>query len=315
MNGSAKQMKPLATGMLCCCAAFPQALGQTNPPPGSVQLTISLRQGALLLKARVNGSDPLAFKLDTGFGITTVHPSLVESLELRRAGHITITGIAGDEQADTYAGAVFDFCGMTYEPRRVAALPSEARRRWRDRDGILGAGLFRRFVVEIDFAQELVRLHEPDQFSYAGAGEVLPLAFKKDTPIIEAVIVLPGRAAISGRFEIDTGCDDCVCLGHEFVVANRLLENTGSVPSDRRRGVGGSAEIRQGNLVELRLGKLSVQKPSANFFLEGSPAGDGQAGHVGLGALQHFKVILDYSRKQMILEPQLKQPVTSTPAH
>ena len=281
---------------------------QTTHPPASVELPIKLRNGDLLVEARINGSEPLAFKLDTGFGITTIHPNRVEPLRLGRVGRMTIHGIAGEERADTYGGAVFDFGGMTYAPRRVAVLPSEARRHGRIRDGILGAGFFRRFVVEIDVAKRRMRLHEPEQFTYEGPGQVLPVEFKKDTPIVEAVIVPPDRTAVRGRFEIDTGCDGCLCLAHEFVAANRLLETTNSAPRDSRRGIGGTAEIREGTLAELRLGKLIVKNASANFFLEGSPAGEGQAGHIGLGALQRFKIIFDYSRRQMILEPQPATP-------
>jgi len=270
----------------------------------AAEVPIELHQGELHVQTWVNGSGPFTFKLDTGFGVTTIHPNLVSSLKLQQIGHTTIIGIAGNEEAATYSSAVFDFGGMSYEPRRVAVLPSDARRRRQNRDGILGAGFFRRFVVEIDFARRTIRLQEPEGFSYTGPGEVLPLEFKKATPIIIAVIVPPGREAISGRFEIDTGCDDWLCLGHEFVAASRLLESTNAVSGDVRRGVGGSAQVEHGSLAELRLGKLVVKRPSTNFFLEGSPAGEGQAGHIGLGALQRFKIIFDYSRNQMILEPR-----------
>jgi hypothetical protein len=276
---------------------------QAGQPLATVELPIKLRGGDLLVETRINGSEPMLFKLDTGFGITTLHPNRVEPLRLERVGHMTIHGIAGEEQADTYGGAVFDFGGATYAPRRVAVLPSEARRRRRNRDGILGAGFFRRFVVEIDVANRRLRLHDPERFSYAGAGEVIPIEFKRDTPVVEASIVLPGRAPVSARLEIDTGCDGCICLGHQFVAAHKLLEATNAAPTDSRRGVGGTADIREGTLAELRLGKLFVKDPSANFFLEGSPAGVGQAGHIGLGTLQRFKIILDYSRRQLVLEP------------
>jgi hypothetical protein len=220
---------------------------------------------------------------------------------------MTIIGIAGEEQADTYAKAVFDFGGATYTPRRIASLPSEARRRWRKRDGILGEGFFRRFVVEIDIAKQRLRLFEPKTFDYQGSGEVLPISFKKDTPIIDATITPQGRDPISGHFEIDTGCDGDLCIGHEFVVANHLLDEGNPATTDTRRGVGGGAEIRTGTLSELRMGKLVVNKPSANFFLEGSPAGEGQAGHIGLGVLERYKMILDYSRLRIILEEQRSQ--------
>jgi hypothetical protein len=50
------------------------------------------------------------------------------------------------------------------------------------------------------------------------------------------------------------------------------------------------------------MGKLSVRKPSTNFFVEGSPADPGFAGHIGWDALQHFKVVIDYQRNRLILE-------------
>jgi len=278
------------------------ASGQTNQPIALAEVPLKNRNGDLLVETRINGSEPLLFKLDTGFGITTIHPGRVESLNLERVGHMTIIGIAGEEQADTYAKAVFDFGGVTYTPRRIASLPSDARRRWRKRDGILGEGFFRRFVVEINVAKQRLRLFEPKTFDYRGAGEILPITFKRDTPIIDATITPQGRAAITARFEVDTGCDGDVCIGHEFVAANHLLDDGNAGQSDTRRGVGGGAEIRTGTLAELRMGKLVVKEPSANFFLEGSPAGDGQAGHIGLGVLERYKIIFDYSRRQLILE-------------
>jgi hypothetical protein len=146
-------------------------------------------------------------------------------------------------------------------------------------------------------------LYEPSSFKYTGNGVMFALEFKKDTPILGAEILLDGIAnPVGGRFEIDTGCDDCVCLGHQFIAANHLMDGGESGTGSVRRGVGGSAEIERRKLAELRLGSLSVAKPTANFFREGSPAGDGQAGHIGLGALQRFKMIFDYTRKQLILE-------------
>ena len=52
----------------------------------------------IIVTARVNESKPLSFKLDTGFSITTIHPDLVDSLQLKRAGTLTIVGIAGNKE-------------------------------------------------------------------------------------------------------------------------------------------------------------------------------------------------------------------------
>jgi hypothetical protein len=263
---------------------------------------IDLKGGTLSVRVRINGSNPLVFKIDTGFGITAIRPDVAESLKLQRSGHLTISGIAGNEEAVTYGGAVFDFGGLSYSPRRVAAVPSEGRRRGRRRDGLIGAGFFRRFVVEIDAQAGVMRLYQPESYDYAGKGEVIPLEFTADTPIVNASISLSGGEPIRGRFEIDSGCDDYLCLGHDFVTAHRIEEAFPGAETSARVGVGGSARIHRVELSRLQLGEATVDKPTANLFLDGSPVDPPLAGHIGMSSLQRFKVIFDYSRKRMILE-------------
>jgi len=276
----------------------------TNPPAASVRIDIEFRRGDLILPLTVNGPEhKLRFKLDTGFGVTTVHPDLVDSLGLRRIGSLTVVGIAGEERATTYAGADFDLGGATYSPRRVATIPSDAQRRRRERDGILGAGFFRRFVVELDPVQRTLTLHEPRQFEYTGKGEVIPLSFRRDTPIVEAAINFTNRDSVRARFEIDSGCDGELCLGHDFVETNGLDHAPDSASTESRYGVGGSVETRNGVLPQFQLGNLKLDKLPASFFLTGSPVDDGLAGHIGLNTLRKFRVIFDYSRRRMILEP------------
>jgi predicted aspartyl protease len=281
---------------------------QTSAAPSQVEPTVvvvpfEFSRERIMVPARVNGSEPLSFMLDTGFSITTVHPDLAQRLNLGRAGHVTIVGIAGEEEAEVFEGARFDLGGATYSPRRVAAVPSDSKRASRKRGGVLGAGFFKRFVVEIDPKAKTLKLHEPKSFKYTGSGESIPFKFKKDTPVVEASINIPGRAAVPGRFEIDTGCDGGLCLGHDFVEAHRLVESAGQTEGSVRQGLGGAARTTLGRVPQLQLGRLTIDKPQANFFLQGSPVERGLAGHIGLEVLRQFKVILDYSHQQMILEP------------
>ena len=287
----------------CVSDVFLRATESTNPPSSDARIPLEFRRGSALVRARANGSQTITFKLDTGFGVTTVHPELVESLGLKRAGSLTITGIAGKEQADWFSGATFAIGDFTYAPRRVAMIPSDAQRRRRSYDGILGAGFFRRFVVELNPTERTMTLHNPDDFHYAGNGEVIPLQFRRDTPTVEATIHLPGREPLSARYEIDSGCDGGLCLGHAFVSRNQLDELPGGNHAGTRTGVGGSVETQVGRLPQFQLGRQKLTDVAANFFREGSPVDADLAGHIGLGVLREFKVIFDYSRRQMILEP------------
>jgi hypothetical protein len=267
------------------------------------RVSISTSRDRVMVPVTMNGSNGLSFMLDTGFSLTMIHPDLAEPLKLRRAGEITIAGIAGNEQAPTFEGAVFEIGDAKYEPRRVAALISETNRR-RRRDGILGSGLFRAFVVEIDFAHKQLALYSPSNFTYSGKGEVVALRFRRGgtTPIIDASVTGTNGLPVSGAFEIDTGCDSGICLGHEFITTHHLLDDA-QTRAGAKFGVGGGAQTRNGYLSQLQIGSLKVEKPDVDFFLDGSPVDRGYAGHIGMGVFKKFKVIFDYSRRQMILEP------------
>jgi hypothetical protein len=293
-------------------------VAQTNPAPSAsnpnpVVVSFELRQGHIIVPVRVNNSEPLWFMLDTGYSMTMIHPDSVEKAQLKPTGrHITIVGIAGEEEANVFEGAVLDVGGASYSPRRIASLPSENDRR-RRRDGILGSGFFRRYVVEIDSRTKTLRLHEPKDFQYAGQGEIIPLHFRKDTPIAEASLSTSKERSIKGQFEIDIGCDGALCLGADFVAAHKLTEASTETRNRIRQGVGGDARIRSGELLQLQLGHLALDNPSANFFEEGSPVDRDLAGHIGWEGLRQFRVIFDYSRRQMILESYSAKSVPEHP--
>ena len=50
--------------------------------------------------------------------------------------------------------------------------------------GILGADLFRRYVVVVDYGAKTLELYEPRDFAYQGHGEVVPLEFGFVTPCL-----------------------------------------------------------------------------------------------------------------------------------
>lgn len=259
-----------------------------------------IRRGQAVLPATVNGTNKLWMMLDTGFGITMLKPKVIESLGLQKAGSVTIEGIAGEERAATYQSPAFDFGGAVYTTRRVAALDSEDNRR--TRDGILSSSFFRRFVIELEPKEKRASLWAPTNYTYQGKGEILKLSFRSTTPIIEAAMTTPKGEKVMAKLELDSGCSGALCLGKDFVEQHGL---TGAAPGEtsRRQGIGGGARTQTGSVKRLHLGALSRDNVEADFFLDGSPADEGHAGHLGFGVLRHYKVIFDYARNRLILEP------------
>jgi hypothetical protein len=285
--------------ILAMCAA-PSFAQQTNPAPITVKTRLA--HNRFVLPAKINDT-PLSFLLDSACTIPTLHPEVVEELKLESSGSVRIAGIAGEERAPTYRGIVIDMGEAKYSPRRIASIPSERSESRRRRDGVIGSGFFRQFVVEMDARAKEIRLHSPTNFTYAGRGEVIPIHFRRgdEIPIVEASIVVSNQP-IKAEFEVDTGCDSGLCLGSKFVSENRLLDTVQSRSSEKF-GIGGSVETKSGTVPILRLGKVDVEKPQTDFFREGSPVEEPMVGHIGMGVFHRYKVILDYGRKQIILEP------------
>jgi Aspartyl protease len=287
-----------ALAVLALSGTSRSASPETNAIAASVPFEI--RRGHVMIQAQMNDTDPHSFMLDTGYGVTLLPPGQADALSLRRAGRITIVGIAGEEQAGMFEGPEFDFGGLRWKPRRVAAFPTDDSSR-RSRHGILGSGFFRKYVVEIDPRTKRVILRLPENFRYDGDGEVVPLAFKDSTPIVEANFIEASGELTAARFELDLGCDSALCLGRDYAEKHRLLPSDAR-SSGSRSGVGGSTRTHLGRSPDLRIGKLTFSKPRANFFLEGSPVDAPLAGHIGYELLRDHRLILDYSRSRLIVE-------------
>src|SRR5256885_1310612 len=98
-------LKCFACVIAFSCWAIIPSQAQSKSSLSRAEVPLKIKQGDLLVSARINRSQLVTFKLDTGFGITTIKPALAESLHLERAGGLTIDGIAGEERAATFRNA------------------------------------------------------------------------------------------------------------------------------------------------------------------------------------------------------------------
>jgi hypothetical protein len=126
-------------------------------------------------------------------------------------------------------------------------------------------------------------------------------------PLVSARVTQPGRNPIEGKFIADTGVRSSLSFNSPFVAANKLLE---FAPGTIRAPLGGGSMVREsrqpvGRVARLQLGSFTFKKPVAIFFLDkagvlASPEFDGV---IGAEILRRFKVVFDYSRQQLFLEP------------
>lgn len=254
----------------------------------------------IYVRARVNDSEPLWFLLDTG--------AAASYLDVERAAAL---GLAG--QDNSIKGASLSFPGVkvlnqNFSTQRLGFWAYDGHAV----DGMLGYDFISRFVVEIDYVNKTVSLHEPQSYKYSGSGEIVPLVMLEDdsggkVPLVRVKITQRGRAAVEGKFIADTGVRSAISFNTPFGETNRLLQ---FAQKTIQAPLGGGSMVREskqpvGRVPSVQLGRFTFENPVAIFFQDkkgviASPEFDGV---IGGEILRRFKVIYDYSRQQMILEP------------
>lgn len=263
----------------------------------------------ILMKASVNGSEPLTFILDTAAGsgfLLDLQRARDLGLKLEGKGSGGGTG-EGTFETTSAKGVSLSFSGVELKNQTFVVYPSEKRPSiGRTVDGVLGYKLFSRYVVEIDYAEQIVNLYEPKDYQYTGSGESVPLTILSNLPFVMANVGVSGGNSIEGGFLIDTGAGRfTLILNTPFVETNRLLAITPKVIREPgAQGVGGETKLLVGRLNNLQLGHFTLAEPIVHFAQDrkGSLASSEFNGVIGGELLRRFKVVFDYAHKRMILE-------------
>jgi hypothetical protein len=193
------------------------------------------------------------------------------------------------------------------QPAYVISLDSIEAQVGRPVDGIVGLDLFTRYVVEIDYVGNELRLHDPKTYIYSGGGESIPLTLRDGHFFVPARIEMPGRPPLDGQFVVDTGgVTVTVVLTTPFAQSNHLpAPNQKSILDKSLSGLGGETKVLISRATSLTLGKLSMRNPLLYVSQDtgGALASSDYEGLIGSEILRRFKVVFDYTRSRLILEP------------
>jgi PDZ domain/Aspartyl protease len=256
--------------------------------------------GRIFLQARVNGSDPLWFLLDTGSSRSFLDPGQIQPLGLRNAEK--------EKSQEFTRNALVEIAGFqlaehpfTVAPVRVPVSHPVA--------GILGAPFLRQLVVTVDYAMSSVVLSDPRHFRYSGSGTAVALDLSQDVPVIGARLTVGARGPFTARLRVDTGEYWPLRIERAFARAKQLLTATEGMHRLQAMGTEGEETFLAGRARLLQVGPFLFRDEVATF--PGNPptpptpstVRTGWDGVLGAALLNRFRVTFDYSRRQMFLEP------------
>jgi S1-C subfamily serine protease len=121
------------------------------------------------------------------------------------------------------------------------------------------------------------------------------------------------QQSFEGTFEIDTGGDGVMVVSKPFVKAHGLDELITNRRAGNSGGAGGTVGASDGRVAGVRLGKFTLKRPIVTLIQAkaGEQATEKFDGIVGGEFFRRFKLIIDYTRRRVILEPNahLNDPV------
>ena len=279
-------------------------VGQVEFVAGDESATIGVAviQNTIVVPVSIDGHS-LSFVLDSG-GTTLLTAATAARLGLRSEGQFEASGMSGNTVSVGFVRARQLIIGsavvLSDQLLHVLPMPGASDVLGAPVDGILGAEVFRRLVLRIDYELEAITLLRQPAKPEPDWGERLPLTFLAHIPCVDGV--LDGQAK---KFLLDTGNSGAVLLHARPDAAPR---DGASAATTIGWGVGGAIAGRLARGRCLKLGGVEIEAPALRMLEDDnrSMLGSGVAGNVGGAVLSRFLVTFDYAASAVWLAPNTR---------
>jgi predicted aspartyl protease len=263
--------------------------------------------GLIFVKVSIN-DQPMSFIFDTGAEFTLLNSSRVSKLGLQGVGTFATGAGGGDVVVSFVPGVTTKLGGATVSGQIIGAILLDALEKplGRPLDGILGYDFISRFVVEIDYKNQRMRLMDRTKYVHIGSAKPTPITLEDSTPYFNAAIEVPSVGDVGGNFVLDTGCLCEVQLFTPFVDQHKLLT---AFPHAKQAGyaagAGGTTNQMTAKIPAVKVAGYMIKDPQAEFSRDkhGATADPETAGLIGSLVFKKFLLVLDYKKQQVYFEP------------
>ena len=317
------------------CALFAQlglgravtsvAGAQANRAPGDARvpttIPFELEDARVYVPVRVpvgaHGVTARWFIFDTGAQPTVLDAALAESMGVRVTPAGTTTGAGrGATRVGDAGPLTLDVSGVSLGPVPVRIAPLDSllgATSGRDIPGIIGSRFFREHVVELDFDSLVVHVSDSRTFRRPPDAVVVPLDVEGDIPYARGWLTTPNGRRVPLRMLVDLGAKSTLLLTEPFIRAQRVVDAFPSrVESPLGAGMGGATRyvFARAPLLEIGTSGAPLRMPEALIGLSvgGTLRSAGYDGLLGADFLARYRVVFDYSRRRMYLEPRAPAP-------
>ncbi|MFH1197298.1 MAG: aspartyl protease family protein [bacterium] len=275
---------------------------------GPIRIPFKMHYGKPLMELEINGKKA-KLMIDNGVlwdEVWLLGSQLVDELGLKpiEESEIGGTGEGDPTQAYTAKNLTLKFNDIEFYEQPVLVSPPAAgfAEMFPGTDGQLCNTFFKHFIVEFDFVNKEIVLHNPDEFKYTEDGSILDMvADENPSYSIPFSFTLPDGKVYNDRVDIDLGGV------YPLKIALNNKHNI-PLPSDakpsRSFGAQGESSEYSGKIISMTIGKFQFDNPTAIFGDEKtSRVHPNNLGVIGLPLFMKFNTIFDYFNNKLYLTP------------
>lgn len=300
-------------GLLLVLFASFSCIATSQNPPKILHIPFEYKNDFIIINVIFDRRLPLKFIFDTGAENTILSKKeITDLLQVDYDRTFTIYGSDMRTELTAYLATGIHFLAGDLVQENLPVLVLEEDYFYFEEftgekiHGILGANLFRRFVVKIDYRRQLITLINPGIFEGPKEGfSEIPLTISRNKPYFQTEVRLPNQEKVSVKLLLDTGASLSLLINTDTKPNLQLPEST--VTGNIGRGLGGFLEGYRGIVPELLLPPYSFEQVPANFqempLLIDSTYTDDRNGLIGNQILSRFTIYIDYLRSKMYLQP------------
>ena len=279
---------------------------------GRISIPFEYENDLIILRVVFNGTFPLRFIFDTGSEQTVLlKREVTDILHVPYVKRLPIIG--SDMHADLYALVIRNI-HLRIDELNVANYSmlvleedyfSFEEATGVEVQGILGAAVFDKYVVKIDYRTKTLTLIRPEYFKPPKSFAEIDLRISRHKPYVDVTLQLPDSSRVKKHLLLDTGAGLPLLLHYRRDSSFTPPENW--LPANIGQGLGGYLEGYVGRAEELALGPYSMGQVLVNYQFLSETTDTSylnlREGILGNQLLRRFTVIIDYPHKKLYLRP------------
>ncbi len=297
------------TILLLFSGMLPQAQEILSQPESKFITSFPFKQfsgGVMVIRARfANIADTLNFILDTGSGGISLDSSTCAEFKIPlRATDTTITGIGGIHKVSFSFDQTLHLPGLSvhhlnFHVNDYDVLSSVYGEKV---DGIIGYGLFSRYIVKINFETNMIEVFSPGKFDYPSDGTMLHPVF---TALPIQWMHIKDRKRTDFNFYFDTGAGLCFLMSEQYARDSNILLSRRKPVVTQAEGMGGRLQMRLTVIKEVKIGPYRFRNVPTYLYQDeyNVTSYPYVGGLVGNDLIRRFNLVLNYPGHEIHLSP------------